>query len=225
MRNRCSSVLPLLFALLTASANRLPAQSQATTGSIEGTVMDASGRSIPGAKITLVNTGTNFTRELVTDTEGRFRGLLLPLGAYKVTVTAANFGRLVREGVTLAVGQAVIRRYMPMGKLPHPKPGKPSRSGANQLIDLTPIAQECASTVAIPTLQALIRTESGFNPLAIHINGGSQLARQPSTKAEASSWASWLLARGYDNGPKLILSLGSGHPSSVEQRNPQQLPP
>jgi len=83
------------------------AQSQANTGSIEGTVSDASSRSITAARLTLVNTGTNFTRELTTDSEGRFRGLLLPLGAYKITVKAPNFGTLVRDGINLAVGQSV----------------------------------------------------------------------------------------------------------------------
>src|ERR1700681_2647839 len=83
------------------------AQSQATTGSIEGTVSDPSGRSIPKASVSLVNTGTNFTRELTTDEEGRFRGLLLPLGTYKVTVMAPSFGTLVRDGINLAVGQSV----------------------------------------------------------------------------------------------------------------------
>ena len=83
------------------------AQSQATTGSIEGTISDPSARSIPKASVSLVNTGTNFTRELTTDEEGRFRGLLLPLGTYKVTVMAPSFGTLVRDGINLAVGQSV----------------------------------------------------------------------------------------------------------------------
>jgi len=83
------------------------AQSQANTGIIEGTVSDQSGRSIPKAQITIVNLGTNFTRELVSDDEGRFRGLLLPLGPYRVTTKAPNFSTNVREGLDLAVGQTI----------------------------------------------------------------------------------------------------------------------
>src|SRR6187455_2309023 len=83
------------------------AQSQANTGIIEGTVSDQSGRSIPKAQIAIVNLGTNFTRELVTDEEGRFRGLLLPLGPYRVTTKAPNFATNVREGLDLAVGQTI----------------------------------------------------------------------------------------------------------------------
>lgn len=83
------------------------AQSQANTGTIEGTVLDEHSASIPGAKVAVVNTGTNFTRDLTTDSEGRFRGLLLPLGTYSVTVKAPNFGTLVRNGISLTVGQAI----------------------------------------------------------------------------------------------------------------------
>src|SRR5882724_6718693 len=83
------------------------AQSQANTGIIEGTVSDPSGKAVPKAQITITNLGTNFTRVLTTDDEGRFRGLLLPLGPYKVTIKAANFGTMVREGLDLAVGQTI----------------------------------------------------------------------------------------------------------------------
>lgn len=83
------------------------AQSQANTGSIEGIVSDPSGRSVAGASVTIVNTDTNFTRKLTSDAEGRFRAPLLPLGGYKITVSATNFGTLARTGIDLAVGQTV----------------------------------------------------------------------------------------------------------------------
>ena len=93
--------------VVLACATALFAQSQANTGTIEGAINDPSGKTIPGAEVTIVNVDTNFTRVLTTDTEGRFRGVLLPLGAYKLTVKAKNFGTLIREGINLAVGQTV----------------------------------------------------------------------------------------------------------------------
>jgi len=83
------------------------AQSQANTGTIEGTVTDPSGRALTNAAVTITNTGTNFTREIQTDSEGRFRGLLLPLGGCRVAVKAAGFGTAIREGMDLAVGQSI----------------------------------------------------------------------------------------------------------------------
>src|SRR6266478_3241005 len=102
------SLFPLF--LLTAFAlipYQMLGQSQANTGIIEGIVVDPSGSVIPNAEVTLKNLGTNFTRVIQTDTEGRFRGLLLPLGPYTVTAKAPHFGTAVRQGLDLAVGQSI----------------------------------------------------------------------------------------------------------------------
>ena len=95
------------FACLIAIAPSLAfAQSQASTGVIEGTVNDPSGAGVPGAAVSIKNTATNLERSLTTDADGRFRGLLLPLGPYRVTVSLKGFATLVREGIELAVGQS-----------------------------------------------------------------------------------------------------------------------
>jgi Carboxypeptidase regulatory-like domain/TonB-dependent Receptor Plug Domain len=107
IRRKIPSYVISYFAVLFLLPALSLAQSQANTGTIEGTAADPSGRPIPKAAVTIVNVGTNFTRELQTDDEGRFRGLLLPLGPYKVTVKAPNFGTAVREGMDLAVGQSI----------------------------------------------------------------------------------------------------------------------
>jgi hypothetical protein len=83
------------------------AQSQATTGVIEGTVVDPDGGVLPGASVTLRNTATNFEQVTATNNEGRFRALLLPLGPYRITVSLDGFANLVREGIDLAVGQTI----------------------------------------------------------------------------------------------------------------------
>jgi len=64
-------------------------------------------------------------------------------------------------------------------------------------MDWSALIQECAPQVALSTMQAVIRTESGFNPNALNINGGGRLARQPSSRREATAWAHWLITRGY----------------------------
>jgi hypothetical protein len=58
-------------------------------------------------EVTLTNVDTNFTRNLNTDDAGRFRGVLLPLGSYRITVKAKSFSTLVREGLNLGVGQSI----------------------------------------------------------------------------------------------------------------------
>src|SRR5262249_59623765 len=66
---------------LTASAG-LGAQSQITTGVIDGVAADTSGAVLPGVDVEIRNVDTNFTRTLNTDSGGRFVALQLPPGRY-----------------------------------------------------------------------------------------------------------------------------------------------
>lgn len=64
------------------------------------------------------------------------------------------------------------------------------------MIDLMMLIEQCAPQVAPSTIQAIMRTESNFNPLALNVNG-ARLASQPRTAAEAVSWSQWLIERNY----------------------------
>ena len=83
------------------------AQSQATTGVIEGTTIDENGGPLPGVRISLRNTATNYESIVFSGVNGRFRGVLLPLGPYRVAAEMQGFSRLVREGISVSLGQAV----------------------------------------------------------------------------------------------------------------------
>ena len=110
---RVALVVLCLFSLASA----LWAQSQATTGVIEGTVVDASGASLPGATVTVKNTATNFEQTLTTDRQGRFRALLLPLGPYRVTVSlAASAAVLMRATTTIPLALAGLAAYLMVDK-------------------------------------------------------------------------------------------------------------
>lgn len=65
-------------------------------------------------------------------------------------------------------------------------------------MDFNTLVAECAPWVAPSTLAAIVRTESGFKPLAIGINGGARLERQPANVSEAVATANWLIANGYN---------------------------
>src|SRR6266540_6912577 len=97
------------FLLVVCFVSTILAQAQATTGVIEGSVVDPSGGALPGATVSLKNTATGFEQVLTTDPQGRFRGLLLPLGPYRVTVSLAGSPRLSRKGL----GLRVARTYRP----------------------------------------------------------------------------------------------------------------
>ena len=96
----------LVFSLLLIPVAGF-AQSQATTGVIEGVVTDASGGVLPGVTVSLRNTATNYEQVQVTDADGRYRGVLLPLGPYEVKATLSGFATQVVKGLDLGVGQTL----------------------------------------------------------------------------------------------------------------------
>jgi outer membrane receptor for ferrienterochelin and colicin len=95
----------LILILLIAPA--IVAQTQITTGTIEGTVTDTAGAVVPGATVEIKNLDTNLSRTLTTDEGGRFSALALPPGNYSVTVSKQGFATGVLEKTTLTVGQAL----------------------------------------------------------------------------------------------------------------------
>lgn len=58
------------------------------------------------------------------------------------------------------------------------------------------LAMACAPGVAPSTIEAIIEVESKGNVLAIGVNRGGRLQRQPKSYAEAVAWAQWLLDKG-----------------------------
>ncbi|MDX6613737.1 MAG: hypothetical protein QOD75_2923, partial [Blastocatellia bacterium] len=90
-------VLVFLFATV--------AFSQASqTGGITGVVTDQSNAVMKGATVEIIDVGTGKSvRTLVTDDEGRFGATLLPPGAYRLEVTAANFKKAVVSGVKVEI--------------------------------------------------------------------------------------------------------------------------
>ena len=114
MRNRllCSLAvkvqgLAICLIVTLAFASGVLAQTQITTGTIQGTVVDENKAAVPGASVEVTNLETNLTRNLETDEEGSFVALTLPPGRYRVTVTKQGFAKLVMPEANLTVGQAL----------------------------------------------------------------------------------------------------------------------
>lgn len=64
------------------------------------------------------------------------------------------------------------------------------------MLDMAMVAQ-CSPSMHPAIVQAIVKTESSFNPFAIGVNrGGNRLARQPSNFGEAVQTAKRLLAQG-----------------------------
>jgi len=107
-----------LLMLLGMSPVPVLAQSQATNGSIEGTIVDASGAVLPGVTVTVTNVDTGTDRVVVTNEKGLFRAPLLPLGNYKVAAELQGFKRFEKTGITVSVGEtAVVNATMSVGQV------------------------------------------------------------------------------------------------------------
>lgn len=93
-------------------------QSQAINGTIEGTIVDASGGLLPGVTVTVTNTDDGTTRTAVTNERGLYRAPLLSLGSYKVRAELDGFKAIEQSGIALSAGQtAVVNLTLEVGAM------------------------------------------------------------------------------------------------------------
>jgi len=101
---KCFS-LALISLLLSSTLSVVLAQSQAASGSIEGSITDSTGAVVPDAKVTARNRQTGLNRDSITNSEGLYRLPLLPVGDYDLTIDKQGFSSVKREAVKIEVGQ------------------------------------------------------------------------------------------------------------------------
>jgi carboxypeptidase family protein len=94
--------------LLALSATpTAPLVAQAVTGTILGTVTDATGGVMPGATVTLKHEGTGQTRTIVTDSGGEFTVPALQTGKYTLSAELSGFKTITLSGIDVGVDQRV----------------------------------------------------------------------------------------------------------------------
>ena len=104
MRKLLSTTLCLLVIALSGAS--VDAQSQATTGEVNGRVTDAQGGVLPGASVSLKNPATGYNRTVTTGPEGYYVAPLLPPGGYDVTYEMNGLQRVNRKA-NVTVGSSV----------------------------------------------------------------------------------------------------------------------
>ena len=93
------------LALLVAFA--ATANAQQTTGNITGRITDAQGAAVPGVTVTGKNEATGFVRSEVSDAEGIYRLLALPVGTYDIVAELSGFNKFERKALVVNVGQTI----------------------------------------------------------------------------------------------------------------------
>ena len=71
------------------------------SGTISGTVTDATAAILPGVEVTATNVATALARTVITNESGVYVIPLLPVGGYRVTAVLPGFQTAVREGIEL----------------------------------------------------------------------------------------------------------------------------
>jgi hypothetical protein len=90
--------------LLAIPALVMPVMAQTFRGGINGTVTDATGASIPGATVTLVETSTNTSYTSTSTSAGEFNFTNLPAGTYTVTIASQGFSLAKYDKVMVQAG-------------------------------------------------------------------------------------------------------------------------
>ena len=99
-----SSARALLIFCILVLATGVLAQSQATTGNIEGRVLDPKEAAVPGATLTATNQQTGLEKTATTNDEGVFIISFLPPGPYTVRADATGFSQAEVKDVIVTVG-------------------------------------------------------------------------------------------------------------------------
>ena len=101
-----------LMALLTS----LNLAGQQITGSIRGIVSDPSDAIVQSATVTAKQIETGLTRVAVTDRQGEYVLVELPIGHYQLEVQAKGFQKYLQQGISLDVNQtATVGIHLKLG--------------------------------------------------------------------------------------------------------------
>ena len=104
---KLASVFSLALLVMSIAALNVRLHGQDILGSIVGTIVDTSGGSIVGAKVSVTNTGTGERRAGLSRAGGEYEFLNLVPGIYRVEVEQSGFKKATRENVEVTISGAV----------------------------------------------------------------------------------------------------------------------
>jgi outer membrane receptor protein involved in Fe transport len=113
LRNLAFLIVTIFIGLHLVSLN---ATGQQITGSIRGTVLDPSGAIVQAATVTAKQIETGLTRIAVTDRQGAYVLVELPIGHYQLEVHGKGFQKYLQQGISLGVNEtATIGIHLKLG--------------------------------------------------------------------------------------------------------------
>ena len=97
------NVLVVLLLILTASIGF----AQVDTGSLVGSVKDASGALLPNVSVTATNVDTGVHTAVKSDVNGNYVITPLHIGRYSVSIESTGFRKEIRNDIVLDVQQTI----------------------------------------------------------------------------------------------------------------------
>ena len=118
-----------MLALALAFPSMATAQTTgATTGSLNGKVVDPSGAVLPGVTVTAASPALQGVRTATTSETGEYRVTSIPPGVYRVTYELSGFATIAREGLAIGIGfTATVNVEMKVAQLPRRSTSAASR--------------------------------------------------------------------------------------------------
>lgn len=99
--------MAFLAGVALVAIHAVPALAQGGSGAISGTAKDPSGLVVPGVSVLVRNTDTGIERTVTTNPSGIYLAEFLQPGKYEVSADKQGFAKLLRQDLTLQVGQTL----------------------------------------------------------------------------------------------------------------------
>ncbi len=212
MYKQCTvSVLRLLCAAVLVFIPVRTLNGQALSGSLLGTITDASGANVPGATVTSINTGTGQEWTTTANSVGLYSFAALPPGSYNITVGATGFQTSRIQGVVVNANVAVRTDVrLQLGQVSETV--EVSANAAVLQTDSAVVRNDIKAAelqnVPVPVtrnFQNLLVTVPGMSPpqdahsisanpsRALQLNSNGTTAQSTAVRVDgATSWNSWL---------------------------------
>ena len=123
-----------ILGLVISNGSFVRAQS---ISAIQGRVVDSTGAVVAGAKIVVRQRATGLERTAKTDSEGNYQVAAVPIGLYRIQITAPGFQTQIIENQIVEVGRSLVQDFqLAVGDLTH----EVTISPASQAIERTTIS-------------------------------------------------------------------------------------
>src|SRR5262249_46857918 len=106
--------LPVAFLLAGLFTFNTSTAQMTVTGTISGNVLDPSGKTVPGAKVTLSNAKTGDIRIATTNESGAFNFIAVPPETYTLKVESSGFKQAQRTGLVVIANERLAIGDIPL---------------------------------------------------------------------------------------------------------------